>query len=113
MSKLIDAVKAIKTGKVSPMATLVCTEAWKPITNNMAQEYEFSAKFVCRVDLHDPETFPDALKGAFNSAKQMIAEEVFGEFRMPLLQLRQRAYASGDKESLEYVERILNSMFKV
>ena len=114
MSNLINAIKAVKTGKVSPLRTMQFSDSWTPShAVGVASEYEFTAKVSVKLDLQDPETYPSANREILKTVRHMVAEEVFGEFRGRLLELRARAYSSGDQTSGVIVDSILDGMFKV
>lgn len=114
MSKLIEAIRAVKTGKLSPLRTVTFNETRSfSLGTATSTEYEFTAKVSVKMSLCDPETYPDALKETLKSVQHRVADEVFGEYRLPLLELRTKAYASGDLDSASIIDGILDSTFKV
>jgi hypothetical protein len=48
-----------------------------------------------------------------NSAKRRIVEEIFGEFRIPLLELKSLLYQGNCEEANKIVNNIMASMFEI
>ncbi len=121
MSKLINAIKAHQTGDrfaiqeaTSLVPSLSVDETWR--TAPTGKTYRIEAIIGTKVDIYDPETYSsniDIVDQTVRSVRYSIAEEVFGEFRKPLLTLRTNFIRRGDIESAAIVEDIMDSMFKV
>ena len=120
MSKLIDDIRSFQQNIRTPqqVGTADFKAGWDTIQTSYGKtkRYRFETRIGCNVEidedlatLSDADLFTEALK----STRHLIADQVFGEFRQPLLKLRQRAAARGDSESLYQVDNILDSMFKV
>lgn len=123
MSKLINAIRAYQTGDrfaiqeaLHVIPSLEVENAWR--TGPIGKFYRIHVTLGAKVDVLDPETFTSDRGEGFmsevvRSVRYQIAEEVFNEFRTPLLKLRTNALKRGDKESADIVADILDSMFKV
>ena len=118
MSKVIDHIKPYPSGRHAvsePLEFVSFNEKYSPL-KGIGMVYELEAIVRAQVEIYDPETYTDATNvytEAINSVKRQIAEEIFGEFRKPLLALRTNMLKRGDRESSKIVEDMLDSMFKI
>lgn len=118
MSKLIDEIRKFQQNATRP-ANMEMASFRGDLTYLRTvgtKQYHFEARLGASVDIDedlqgfsDSDVFTEVLK----TVRHRVAEEIFGEFRQPLLKLRQRAAARGDRESLELVDGILDGMFKI
>jgi hypothetical protein len=120
MSKLIDEVRNFQFDVRTPtqVESANFRQGWDTLRVSGAEtrRYRFEARLGCTVDIDEDLvslTEADAIGEVQKSTQRLIAEQIFGEFRQPLLKLRQRAAAHGDKEALHQVDLILDGMFKV
>jgi hypothetical protein len=118
MSKIIDNIRSYPSGRhavAEPLEFISFNETFSPF-KGIGTVYELEAIVKARVDICGPETYTDApnvYTEAIKSVKQQIAEEIFGEFRKPLLALRTNMLKRGDRDSSKLVEDMLESMFKI
>lgn len=121
MSKLIDAIKECqlnrRSTKIPPLDFAQFEEGYIQTRIGIDYtQYRFEARFGLTVDICDDFsgiTKGDVLLEVKKSVQHSVANEIFGEFRQPLLKLRKMAYASGDLESAAIVNKILDDMFKI
>lgn len=115
MSKLLDNVEAIQTGRVkfdefNPL--VVTIEDGVTVTDVMWEpmyEYRIGVRLGFRAYAKSTEEIPH-LK---TQAKRMIIEEVFGEFRKPMYEVR-HAIMCGDRErARDLLDHLFNDMFGV
>jgi hypothetical protein len=120
MSKLINAIRNFQFDVRTPAQVDLANfrQGWDTLRYSGAETrlYRFEARLGCSVEIDEDLvslTKADAIGEVQKSTRRLIAEQVFGEFRQPLLKLRQRAAAHGDSEALHQVDLILDGMFKV
>jgi hypothetical protein len=115
MSKLALNLNAKKTDRLYADQDLSCLSwegGWSTPSFNCSSEYRIQAVFgATRIIPEDSSAEICTL--AVKHAKEMIVNEVFGEYREPLLELLSLAYARGNRRSVEIIEGMLSSMFKV
>lgn len=121
MSRLIDAVKECQLNsrftKGTPLDFAQFEEGFiRTKVGTDYTQYRFEARFGQVIGIRDEHIVAaksDILLEVKKSVQHSIANEIFGEFRQPLLNLRKNAYASGDMESAAIVNQILDDMFKI
>lgn len=121
MSKVIEAIKEVQLNKLAkkvPINYASFEECWDTDRSygRDLKTYAFRAVLGTKIELS--EDFIVMSKGeilteCLKSTRHLVAEEIFGEFRAPLLSIRLRAASRGDYETVKEVETILDSMFKV
>lgn len=121
MSRLIDAVKECQLNRrFTKLPSLDFAQFGESFIRTKVNadytQYRFEARFGKEIGIRDE--YIDATKSNIllevkKTVQHSIADEIFGEFRQPLLNLRQKAYASGDLESATIINKILDDMFKI
>lgn len=87
-------------------------ESWSPVPP-LYRQYRVGVKLETLVMVEDSlATTSDIYHAAVRDSKQKILEEVFGEFRQPLYELRQEAMKRGCYDMAKRVSDILDQMFK-
>lgn len=122
MSKLVDNIRAYQTDKrvayTPTISTLSLEEEWNPRELAMISGGTYKLKAALGVDVtisdeliqYDTDV---AVNMALEHVRHQIANQVFGEFRQPLLDLRTRFAQQGDFKGANMVADILDTMFKV
>ena len=118
MSKVIEHIEVRVSGKEYPN--------FKPLNYVDAEQQYFSIKYSNYVEYRVIATFgasirvgPEELKSVTSEqilkAKvyRPLAEEIFGEYRMPLLEADRAAYEGDFRKVSEIIHKVLDSMFKV
>lgn len=77
------------------------------IIPNIGLKLSLAKRYVEYIDL----TKSNILLEVKKTVQHSIVDEIFGEFRRSLLNLRQKAYASDDLESVTIINKILDDMF--
>ncbi len=121
MSKLINSIKEVqlnKAVKTVPIDYASFKEHWDTdrAYGHEIKTYALQATLGIKVEIDDDFTGmsrSEILTECLHSTRHLIAEEVFGEFRKPLLGIRLRAASRGDLDSVKDIDAVLDSMFKV
>lgn len=120
MSRLLDYIEVRATGKSYAQMPPIQYVAYEfhvtdaPIRFYDAKEYRVKATFGANAVVSSKEL--DTI-GWEQIAKHKIyrplAEEIFGEFRQPLLEADRAAYEGNYRKVSEIIHQVLDSMFKV
>lgn len=120
MSKLLEEIRCFQLQERVPRQLEVtdyqCSWDTLRISGAERRRYRFEARIGCSVDVdEDYTTMPNAdiYTEVLKTSRQLIAEQVFGEFRQPLLKLRQRLASRADRDGMQLIDQLLDSMFKV
>ena len=122
MSKLVDNIRAYQTDKrvayTPTISTLSLEEEWNPRELAMISGSTYKLKVALGVDVTLSDELLEydqgvAVNMALEHVRHQIANQVFGEFRQPLLDLRTRLAQQGDFKCANMVADILDTMFKV
>ena len=112
MSRLARALETVRgeDHKIwpGPFGITVRQEAVK-LEWQQATAYEVRALFAARVFVRDPGTITDEQT---RDAKQHILEEVFGEFRRPIMQVQVALHELDINKAQELLDTLLTSMFE-
>lgn len=97
---------------VTPMSCFSKHESWDSIPP-LYREYRVSVRLETRFIVDDSfSKDSDIYLLAVRDSKQKIIEEVFGEFKRPLYELRQDAMQRGAYDMAKKINDILDQMFK-
>lgn len=119
MSKFTENLFVVPTGtrfSTPPplMPSLLIKDRWMDDTPYGYREYRvhatIGANFLLRESLLEDGS---VYHYGVNKTKQKLVEELFGEFRQPLLDLAHKALTKGEHELAKDVDKILDQMFKV
>lgn len=118
MSKLIDLINAVPTGRVEPQLqpldrVLQVSEEYPSLP--FAREYRISCTFGAKVVVNDENLAysTDRLKYAIRQVKQNIVEAVFGEFRPDFRRIQTALYSNNPEEASRLLQELEDRMFKV
>ena len=119
MSKLALAITTRDTGKLralkSELSTVDLTESFTPLMLNgvVCQEYAIEARLGAKVYLTELEQVQSstALQGAVTATRKQVIEEVFGEFRPLIAQLRVALYDTDTHRARDILFRLERQMF--
>lgn len=88
-------------------------ESWEPGMHPLYRQYRVGIRLETQVMVEDGlAKTSDIYHATVRDSKQKILEEVFGEFRQPLYELRQEAMKRGCYDMAKRVNDILDQMFK-
>lgn len=116
MSKLFQALKLTDTGKVLPtLPSLSVSEKFSDsISNTMSRRYVMEVKFRRDAMLSNTlAAIPNSnyLQDLRKHTASAIVEEIFGEFREPLADIRSSVMAGDARKACHQLESLYNQMF--
>jgi hypothetical protein len=110
MSRVLREIKAQLTGeRLPPSLSLVMAEDDFFYQAGFGKEYRIDVRLGGITQLKEPTD--EYITYAKKNMRRRIAEEIFGEFRKPLLEIIQRFLESGDSRGAAKATHILENMF--
>lgn len=110
----VDSTEVRRAKPLPSMPSLLIKDGWLDDTPKGYSEYRVHISLAANFILHDDlkgET--DAYLYGVSKTKQMLVEELFGEFRKPLLDVLHKALSVGEPSIAEDIDKILDQMFKL
>lgn len=118
MSKLANAIRAVDLNRMRPVQsslykiTLESNAADSgPLSYHHDREYAIKAEFGGRCWVSADGSGKGEIGAAISSMKKMLIEEVFGEFRGPLIKALHAIKYGDQNEAEQYIKTVLESMF--
>lgn len=117
MSKLLELMKAVPTGRVhlrfTPLNTL-CDIKEEYTSAAYDREYRISASFGAKVVVNDScSDSSHDLDYAVKEVKQSVNEAVFGEFRAPLREIQKLLWERNYQKASEKLSELETQMYTV
>lgn len=120
MSKLVDNIRAYQTGvrgvRPEPLDFVQVEDSYTRISAWGTTVYSIHTTIGADVEIRDNlghYASGEDIELVKTAVARQVAEEIFGEYRKPLLELYKRALVHGDRSSGDIVNQIMDSMFKV
>lgn len=113
MSKLGDAIKAVNTHKQMPQyLPLSFTKVNEAVSSHATWPtlYQIGATFQVDRVMESDDTA--ALEQAIAAARRMILEEIFGEFRKPIMDIRADLFMRDTEAATAKLNALYRSMFE-
>lgn len=110
MSKLSKAIDVVLQGRAAPLKDFNFTEVttkWSPI-DVTHKKYEIYAKLGASVILSADE---DQISNAVEAVRRAVIEEIFGEFRAPISELRVALYQADLSKARDLLAKLELKMF--
>jgi len=120
MSKLLELMEAVPTGKLYSIPNSTAYSSLKPLSDfcdikqeytdiTHAQEYRIKATFGANVVVHKASD----LKYAVKQVKQSVNEAVFGEFRAPLREIQKLLWERKYTEASDKLSELETQMYEI
>jgi len=115
MNKFIKNVSARPTGNYSTyFSGFVCfeTNGVLDTTNYVIPEYRIEVKMGCIAKV-DPRNINKSLHLTINKTRRILLEEMFGEFRKPILEISLSLLNRDIQKAIELTDKLYDQMFSL
>jgi hypothetical protein len=112
VSKFTESLVMSPTGRHRPLIASMSVDRAQN-TTDWGVEYRLTVNFQAITVLSTRELEGRRIAQAKEEMTHLMVEELFGEFRIPLMELREKIYRGDTREAIEAVHEILKLMFEV